>query len=96
MYWKSVSKELPKEEGTYLVTAENPVTKELEVWIEQYSNKLAPHANVSDETVFENGFAFGEPWPDGLDNLANVFAWMPIPKPYNPNMPSDKGDEEHN
>lgn len=40
--------------------------------------------------------AFGEPWPDGLDNLANVFAWMPIPKPYNPDMPSDKGDEEHN
>ena len=84
MNWISVNERLPEDPGTYLVTVENPTTKQMDVWIEYYDNRISPEANISDETVFDNGYAFGSPYADGLDDLANVFAWMPVPEPFNP------------
>lgn len=84
MEWIKVCDRLPDKPGTYLVTAEHIVTHELVVSIEEYGNDLAPNAFINDETVFENGYAFGTRFFDGLDNLANVYAWMPAPAPFDP------------
>lgn len=81
--WISVKERLPEEEGDYLCTARAHKHLEFYVRILTWSKNIC--SNVPDwmkESIFENGGAFGEMWPNGLDNLEEVIAWQELPKPY--------------
>jgi hypothetical protein len=67
---------LPEEEGLYIVSTGQYV------YTLEYSNKINPFWKDSD-LIFSNGYAFGEQWEDGLDNLEKVDAWVKA-EPYMP------------
>lgn len=73
--WTSVSDALPTQAGEYLVTDSDGY-----VFMCDYSNKLAP--GIPQDMAYSNGYAFGEMWSNGLDNLLEVIAWQPVPTAY--------------
>jgi hypothetical protein len=80
--WIPVKERLPEKEGRYLVTVTNIHDGKKIVWISDYSNKISNRDMQDDDLIFPNGFAFGDMWWDGVDNLEKVEAWFPIPDPY--------------
>lgn len=81
--WISVKEGLPEEVGDYLCTARCHSDMEFSVEILSWSKYICE--NIPDwmkKNVFKNGGAFGEMWPNGLDNIEEVIAWQPLPKPY--------------
>lgn len=84
MNWISVTERLPDEMGQYICTSR--WDKEDDYSVNALDYGMANDANKENDRVFENGYAFGENWCDGIDNIDEVIAWMEMPEPY-------KGDE---
>ena len=79
--WVPVSEKLPDEEGYYMCTVKDPsLLEELVVLELYYGHPIAP--NAYDKTYCFGDYAFGEKWPNGMDNIEEVIAWMPLPEPY--------------
>lgn len=76
--WIPVTEKLPEQPGLYLCTCR--IYEGWDVLELCYGNHIAPGADK--HFMLANGFAFGEHWSNGLDNLAEVTAWQPIPSPY--------------
>lgn len=79
--WISVKDRLPEEEGEYLVTCRWREDDPYRVDTMEYGFRIAP-SQEDNPRVFQNGAAFGEMWPNGMDNIEEVIAWMPLPEPY--------------
>lgn len=83
--WISVKDKLPEKNGYYICTCrwDPEYDQEFGVDILEYSDKISPTLPEGQKKkIFANGCAFGEMWPDGLDNLMEVTAWMPVPEAY--------------
>lgn len=81
--WISVKERLPEEEDAYICTARWNSNEDYAVKLLEWSTRISPTIPDSmAQRVYENGGAFGEMWSDGLDNLEEVIAWQPLPKPY--------------
>lgn len=83
--WISVKERLPEKNGDYICTCRwsEDFDKDFHVDVLEYNTQISP--SISDDLkdrIFSNGGAFGEMWPDGLDNLMEVKAWMPLPEVY--------------
>lgn len=77
--WIPVSERLPEKDGTYLCTSR---------WDSEddYGVEMLDFGDTVEDCVHEswtwNGKGFGEEWSDGIDNIHDVIAWMPLPDPY--------------
>ena len=83
--WISVKDKLPEKNGYYICTCrwDPEYDQEFGVNILEYSDKISPTLPEDQKKkIFDNGCAFGKMWPDGLDNLMEVTAWMPVPEAY--------------
>lgn len=83
--WVPVSKRLPKKgEATYLCTARWNSDEEYRT-LEIEWGKIADLDQAIVEEIKDgiyDGYAFGEKWSDGIDNVMDVIAWRTLPDPY--------------
>lgn len=88
MKWIPCSERLPEKKGEYLCSYKNEWRPSgFCVCILDYDNVIAPGADK--QYVLSNGYAFGSEWPDGIDTLTDVDAWMPVPEPYKEGQDED-------
>lgn len=79
--WIPVTEELPKKEGEYICTSRwdnklNFTTKQLDF------SKASERAKKAFKDRLFGEYCFGDYWSDGIDNVEEVIAWMPLPEPY--------------
>ena len=79
--WIPCEKRLPEKEGEYIVTTRWDENGDFRVTTLEYGFKVVDRWKDSDR-VFPNGAAFGEEWADGMDNIEETIAWMPLPERY--------------
>ncbi len=79
--WIPVKEALPEKEGEYLVTSRWDGEAPFGTEVLDYGFKTNARWEGTDR-VFQNGASFGELWGDEMENLREVAAWMPIPKPF--------------
>lgn len=79
--WIPTAKVLPPKDGEYIATGKWDDKDEYTSMVLDYGSKVTEVWD-GDPRVFENGSAFGELWHDGIDNVHDVIAWMPMPDPY--------------
>ena len=84
--WTLVSERLPEKAGRYLCTSrwdkdsENKDASEWRTELLDYGIAAPNSAGRANGRCFGE-FGFGELWSDGIDNIEEVIAWMPLPEP---------------
>lgn len=79
--WIPCEKRLPEKEGEYIVTTRRDEDGDFRVTTLEYGFKVVDRWKDSNG-VLPNGAAFGDEWPDGMANIEEPIAWMPLPERY--------------
>ena len=85
--WILVRERLPEKAGRYLCTArwdKDSDYRNLSEWrVDALEYGIvAPSAPIRIKDRCFGEYAFGELWDNGIDNVEEVIAWMPLPEPY--------------